>query len=359
VSTMPRPRKPFTHKETSRHGKVVWYFRRGKGERVRLPGPFGSKEFNEAYAKAAAGQPVENKPKATKKTLQWLMNDYLSSQRYSRLKPNTQRNHRLMLASVLKSGAANWDIADITSEDIQDGLVAREGTPSLAHSYVSIMRSLFTYAKDHKYVHQNPVTPDIRAAQVKNDGFHTWTLEEVAQFERRHPVGTQARLAMDIMLYTGLRRSDAVQLGRQHIKKGVIQYRAIKNDTDITIPVLAPMAKSIQATKTGDMILLFNANGQAWDSNAFGPWFRRRCDEAGLPHCTAHGLRKAGATIAANNGATPFQLTAMYGWSSTKMAEVYTKKADRVRLAEQAANKLFPHPEKGEGINDKLVNPNN
>jgi hypothetical protein len=73
---------------------------------------------------------------------------------------------------------------------------------------------------------------------------------------------------------------------------------------------------------------------------------QKRCDEAGVPG-RAHGLRKAGATIAADNGATAFQLTAMYGWSSIKMAEIYTKKADRVRLTEQAANKLYPHLEKG------------
>jgi integrase len=48
--------------------------------------------------------------------------------------------------------------------------------------------------------------------------------------------------------------------------------------------------------------------GRAFTVAGFGNRFRDRCHEAGLPHCTAHGLRKAGATIAAENGAIDRQL---------------------------------------------------
>lgn len=37
---------------------------------------------------------------------------------------------------------------------------------------------------------------------------------------------------------------------------------------------------------------------------AIGNKMREWCDEAGLPQCSAHGLRKAGAAIAAERGAT-------------------------------------------------------
>ena len=53
----------------------------------------------------------------------------------------------------------------------------------------------------------------------------------------------------------------------------------------------------------------------------FGNKFRVWCDQAGLHHCAAHGQRKAGATIAANNGATAHQLMAIFGWETLKMAE--------------------------------------
>ncbi|QKC65911.1 integrase [Mesorhizobium loti] len=357
MRSMPRPRKPYVHKETTRHGKTVWYFRRGKEARIRLPGVFGSKEFSAAYDQAAAGKPIEKRATAPQSSMRWLVDRYYESGRYSKMKPNTQRNHRLMLESVCKNGG-DRSFRNSTSADIMAGVVRREATPRMAATYVSVMRAVFDFAKDSGWIAVNPVGIDIKARQEKSDGYHTWTVEEVERYQERHPVGTQARLAMDIFLFTGLRRSDAVTLGHQHVRGGVLSIRAGKNGAEITIPLLAPLRASIEAAETGDLIFLFNSRKQPWKSNSFGYWFADRCIEAGIIKGRAHGLRKAGATIAANNGATPFELTAMYGWSSTKMAEVYTRKADRVKLAERAANKLFPHQPKGAGKRRKSPSEN-
>jgi integrase len=73
---------------------------------------------------------------------------------------------------------------------------------------------------------------------------------------------------------------------------------------------------------------------------SFGNWFRNACKEAGVPG-SAHGLRKAGATRAANNGATEAQLEAIFGWRGGGMAALYTREANRVKLAREAANKLL------------------
>jgi hypothetical protein len=51
-------------------------------------------------------------------------------------------------------------------------------------------------------------------------------------------------------------------------------------------------------------------------------------------------LRKAGATIAANNGASAHQLMAIFGWDRIKEAEKYTAKADQRRLAENTMHLL-------------------
>jgi hypothetical protein len=59
-----------------------------------------------------------------------------------------------------------------------------------------------------------------------------------------------------------------------------------------------------------------------------------------LPHCTAHWLRKAGAVIAAENGATPHQLMAIFGWRTLKEAERYTKAVQQKKIAAGAMNLL-------------------
>jgi integrase len=87
------------------------------------------------------------------------------------------------------------------------------------------------------------------------------------------------------------------------------------------------------------MTLLVNDLGRPFTDAGFGNWFRDRCLEAGVPG-RAHGLRKAGATIAANNGATAHQLMAIFGWDTLKMAEAYTRAADQERLAESAMHML-------------------
>jgi integrase len=82
--------------------------------------------------------------------------------------------------------------------------------------------------------------------------------------------------------------------------------------------------------------------GNPFTGNGFGNRFRKWCDEAGLPHCSAHGLRKAGATIAAENGATEAQLMAIFGWSTLKEASRYTRAARRKKLAGAGMHLLVP-----------------
>lgn len=349
MTNMPRPRKPYVQKETTRHGKIVWYFRRGKEARIRLPGVFGSKEFNDAYNAAMSGLPVAAKKEAPVLTLRWLADRFFQSPRFNALRPNTQRNYRLSIESACQTGA-DLMVHEITPSDVRAGVINRERHPFAALDYLKTLRVLFGFAVDNGWIEKNPAE-GVTFKKPKTDGYHTWTTDEVEQYQKAHPIGSQARLALDLMLYTGLRRSDAIVLGRQHVKNGTISIRAGKNNAEIVLPLLPPLAKSIDATKTGDLVFLTNTRGRPWQNISFGYWFRKQCDIAGLPErCTAHGLRKAGATMAANNGATPFELTAMFGWASTKVAEIYTAKADRTRLAERAANKLYPHQVKGAGI---------
>jgi integrase len=74
---------------------------------------------------------------------------------------------------------------------------------------------------------------------------------------------------------------------------------------------------------------------------SFGNWFREVCRKAGVPG-SAHGLRKCGATRAANNGATDAQLESLFGWKrGSKEAAIYTQKVARDKLARTAALKLL------------------
>lgn len=110
------------------------------------------------------------------------------------------------------------------------------------------------------------------------------------------------------------------------------------------IPILPELRAVIDATHIGEETYLVNAHGKPFQATSFGNSFRDWCDAAGLKQCSAHGLRKAGATIAAENGATATQLMAIYGWERLEQAELYTRAANRTRVAKDAMHLVVPRP---------------
>jgi hypothetical protein len=62
--------------------------------------------------------------------------------------------------------------------------------------------------------------------------------------------------------------------------------------------------------------------------------------DAVLKRAEANCKSLIAATRAANAGATVAQLEAIFGWSGGRMASLYTRSADRRRLAMEAMHKL-------------------
>lgn len=335
---MPRKLHAHVYREKTRHGRAVWYFRRGKGARTRLPGEYDSPEFMEAYHAALAGSTVQRaRPTAKPNTLRWLVDRYRESSDFIRLAASTKRVRERLLIGLCDT-AGDALVQHIDRKTILAGRERRAETPEAANTFVKTMRVLLDYAVTANLIERNPAR-DVKMFTSKTGGIHTWTVDEVARYEARHPVGTKARLALDILLYTGLRRSDAVTLGRQHVKNEILNIRTRKTGEVVTLRILPPLRASLDASKTGDLTYLVTEYGKAFTGDGFGNWFRDRCAEAGVPG-SAHGLRKAAASRAAEAGATTSELMAMFGWQSSKQAELYTRAANRAAMGVQASDKL-------------------
>lgn len=339
INAMPKGKAPYLSREKTRHDKWVWYFRRGK-QRVRIRAEYGTPEFWQTYTSLLEGKTYVVKKEPTSGTLSWLVSRYKESGHFASLRPSTRRMRDNILKGVCKT-SGDVQFIRITKKQIQLGMDRRSATPHAANNFLKVMSSLFKWAVANEMMPINPcATVERRKDKIR--GHHTWSLEEVAQFRDFHKVGTKARLAIDLLLFTGLRRSDIVIVGRQHVKGSTISIRTEKSEVWVYVPIFPELKQSIDQTQTGDLAFLTSGTGKPFGSPAsFGNWFRKRRVESGLhDDCTPHGLRKAGATIAANNGASPHELMAMYGWKRLTEAEVYTREADKVRLARGAAERI-------------------
>ncbi len=236
---------------------------------------------------------------------------------------------------------AEGPFADITKAKIKAGLDKRAKTPNAANNFLKTMSHMFKWAVDAELLEVSPCS-GVSKLKAESDGFHTWTVEQVEQYRAKHPLGTKPRLAIDLLLFLGLRRGDVAIIGKQHVRNGVLSIRTGKNKTWVHLPIFKQLAASIEATPTGDMAFLTTEKGKPFKSSAsFGNWFAKQCDAAKLPTvCRAHGLRKAGATIAADEGSTAHELMAMFGWSRLEMAQLYTREADKKKLARAASERL-------------------
>jgi integrase len=184
----------------------------------------------------------------------------------------------------------------------------------------------------------------------KNGGFHRWTDAEIAQFEARHAIGTRARLAMALGIYIGQARQDVVRMGEQHITDEVLAWVRLKTEDktgfELAIPVHPELRQIINATPSGHLTFLATEFGAPFTPAGFGSWFRDRCNEAGLPQCSFHGLRKAASSRLADAGCNAIEIAAITGHASLREVERYIETRDRRLAARRAMDKLLrPKPE--------------
>jgi integrase len=152
------------------------------------------------------------------------------------------------------------------------------------------MSSVFRWAVEADFVTVNPVA-GVSKISTDSDGFHTWTVEQVEQYRFHHKLGTRQRLAIDILLFLGLRRADAVVVGRQHCKDGLISLKTGKTGQWVYLPVFKQLRESIEATETGDLAYLATTKGKPFTTGAsFGNWFAKQCKAAG---CRTNAERMA------------------------------------------------------------------
>lgn len=326
-----------------RHGKMRVRFRR-KGHEPHyfraLPWtPDFMAEYQSCLIGASAPAVIPRFRRTVPGSFDELIAIYYSAPVFAGLRPSTRATYRGILERF-RAHHGSKRVCTIERQHILSILGGMSETPAASNNLLDRLRGLMRLALDLGWRKDDP-THRVSAYRLDSDGFHSWTEEEIGIFEACHPVGSRSRLAETLLLYTGQRRSDVVRMGWQHISDHRISVAQLKTRERLQIPVHPALYSLLEREPRGNPTFLLTQYERPFSAAGFGNWFRDRCDEAGLHHCSAHGLRKAAARRLAEAACINKQIMAITGHKTDKEVGRYTAAADQNRLADQAMAQAY------------------
>jgi len=328
----------YTHGFVDRHGHARFYFRRAGYKAATLPGLPWSPGFMAAYEAALQNDKAEiGASRTLPGTVSAALIAYYQHPVFTdALAKVTQQNRRAILENFRREHG-DKRLALMHAQALQ--VIINHKTPASQRNFKRAMRGFLDFCMAHNLIKADPLA-GTKLSRMKVRGHHTWTDEEIAQYQACHVSGTQARLAMELLLQTGHARADVVRMGPQHVRGDKLSMRRQKTNVQFDIPLLPDLIAEMKLHPTNSLAFLISGRGKPFGAASFGNKFRSWCNEAGLKHCAAHGLRKASAVRHALNGASAFELMAWHGWKTIGEAQRYVEEANRIRLSESAGAKM-------------------
>ena len=228
-----------------RHGHVRHYFRRPGGKRLVLRGVPGSDEFMAAYKAALAGEAPSAEPKVRGETgtFSRLAVQYFVSPEFLRLRVRTQHVYRLVIERFLTEHG-HRRVAEMRRDDVKKIMALKAATPGSANDLLKKIRTLIKFAIDTGWRTDDPT---LRIKTFPEHEFHTWTENEIAQYEERWPIGSRERTAFALHLYTGQRRADVARMAWTDVAGNAINVVQAKTGARLTIPLHPNLSAALRA----------------------------------------------------------------------------------------------------------------
>lgn len=337
--------------DPDRHGKLRARYR-SKGVAVYMKTLPDQPGFDKEYEALKSGATIVEPSYRSRSVHDMCARYYRCADFKARGNDDTRRTRR----GIIESFRAEYGddlVSDFTFEHIEAILLARTekrrndkgrvvgGQVAASNLREEILR-LFRYAKKLGWRTDNPVEDAEKVGKAKLDGYHPWSEVEIAQYKARHPRGTKARLALEIFLWTAQRRGDASTFGRKHIVRGKINFLASKNGADLWLPMAPDLRAAIDAMPAvGIETFLVTEYGKPFSKAGLGNKMRDWCNQAGLPQCSAHGLRKAAARRSAQTEGTQQGIKAVGGWKGDEEVRIYTAAVEQEQLADVTLGRVI------------------
>jgi hypothetical protein len=286
---MNRKHPKYTHGYVDQHGKPRFYMRRAGHKKIPLPGLPWSPEFmaaREAALKGEWAKPEIGAKRTVAGTVNAAIVSYYQSSALNDGLAKSSQNMRRAILERFREDHGDKRIALMHKKALQ--AILSKKSPAASANWRKALRGLVDHAMSLDMLTADPLA-GIKLVPIKSDGHHTWEMEECATFERRHAIGTRARLAYELLLQVGQSRCDVVRMGRQHVRRGTMSLRRQKTKVAFDVPVMPALQEAIDAKPPGDhLTFLVTAHGKPFTAAGFGNWFRDRCDEAGFLTFAGH-----------------------------------------------------------------------
>ncbi|MGO7364968.1 tyrosine-type recombinase/integrase [Rhizobium leguminosarum] len=336
----------YVRRYKDRNGKWRTYLRRPGRPQLALPEPLLSESFWKAYHSALENNATiileVGASKTIPGTFDALISQYYKSSAFTTLEKSTQATYRNQIEQFRKDyGTKPVSSFKAKHVDAILGAVAARSTAQ-AHKLRKRLGTLMRLAVKWEFATDNPMLHAERIRH-KTKGYEPWTEGDIAKFYTRWREGTPQRIAVEILLFTGLRRSDAVRLGRQHIQNDRIVTKIKKSGdmVEVSIPIHETFRRVLGTITHNHLNFIVTAYGEARSEKAFTNWIIDAAREAGLPpHRSPHGLRKAACIRLAQAGCSASQIMAVTGHKNLAEVETYVRDANKLTLADDAMAKL-------------------
>ncbi len=337
----------YVHAYKDRHGRPRIYFNRAGQPKIALPGPLYSEAFWITYHKAKDGAAEltggAGASKTAKGTMSALIVEYYQSSAFTSKAATTQSTYKNQLEAFRREHG-DKPVAMVKTKHIDAilGEIAKKSTAQ-AHKLKKRLATLFRLAVKWEYRDDNPMV-SVERVQHKTKGYAPWTEADIAKFRTHWKDGTPQRIAFEILLYTGLRRSDAVKLGRQHMlgDRIVIKTKKSGDMVEVSIPIHAEFRTVLNTVQHGRLNFITTAYGAARSEKAFTNWIIEAAKDAGLPlHRSPHGLRKSACIRLAEAGCSASEIMSITGHKNLAEVETYIRDVNKKKLANSAITKTY------------------
>lgn len=334
-----KKRPPHVSMYRDRHGKIRWRFRKSGLNEAQTTLTFDKPEWWEWYFASLKGDVRQiGAERTVAGTFGALIVAYYESTDWKNLKPATHSSRRREIERF-RAEHGEKRVRDLQAHHISRMMDLKADLPGAANNRLKTLRTLMGFAKTRGWRADNPAM-DVRKLRYRSEGFHTWTEDEIAKFEARWDLGTPERLAFDLLLYTGQRSADVRVMAAGQLQSGYISLRQSKTGEALDIPVHPALAVSLAARDLGHLVLVTTKFGKPRSEKGFSNWISNAAMTAGIPGCSAHGLRKSAARRLAEAGCTMHEIMAITGHKSLKEVERYTRAVDQRANADAAMLKV-------------------